>query len=71
MNELRTIPEDLKISLASARVNVRLTQEAAAKEMHVSKRTMVNWENGISSPSVLQADALYELYKRPKDSIRF
>lgn len=71
MNELTVIPESLKVSLASARINAKLTQEDVAKKMHVSKRTIVNWEKGISSPSVLQADALYNMYNRPKDSIRF
>lgn len=71
LNELTVIPESLKVSLASARINAELTQEDVAKKMHVSKRTIVNWEKGISSPSVLQADALYNMYNRPKDSIRF
>ena len=34
----------LKISLAAARVNAEMTQEDVAKEMHVSKNTVVNWE---------------------------
>ena len=71
MNSSTAVPEDLKISLASARINVGLTQEDVAKKMHVSKRTIINWEKGISSPSVLQADILYSIYGRPKDSIRF
>ncbi len=35
-----------KISLASARVNAKMTQEDVAKKMKVSKNTIVNWENG-------------------------
>lgn len=38
--------ENYKISLASARVNAGMTQEEVAKKMHVSKNTIVNWENG-------------------------
>lgn len=38
--------EEYKISLAAARVNAKLTQEDVAKEMGVSKNTIVNWENG-------------------------
>lgn len=37
---------DFKITLAAARVNAGMTQEEVAKEMHVSKNTIVNWENG-------------------------
>ena len=66
-----TIPDNLKISLASARVNANLTQEEAAKGMNVSKSTIVSWEKGKSFPTVNQANKLYEMYDRPKDSIRF
>ncbi|MCR4892470.1 MAG: helix-turn-helix domain-containing protein [Lachnospiraceae bacterium] len=66
-----SIPNELKITLAAARVNVGLTQDAVANEMHVSKSTIVSWEKGRTSPTVTQADRLYELYKRPKDSIIF
>ena len=42
----------LRISLAAARVNAEMTQEDVAREMHVSKNTVVNWEKGKSEPSV-------------------
>lgn len=35
---------EIQISLAAARVNAGMTQEKVAKEMHVSKNTIVNWE---------------------------
>ncbi len=38
----------LQISLAAARINAKKTQSDVAKEMHVSKQTIVNWENGKS-----------------------
>ena len=38
--------ERFQISLAAARVNAGLTQEAAAKKMSISKNTLVNWEKG-------------------------
>lgn len=68
---MKEIPENLKISLASARVNVGLTQSEVAEKMHVSNRTVVSWEKGETSPTVTQADVLYDLFKRPKDSIKF
>lgn len=68
---MKAIPDNLKISLASARVNAGLTQSEVAEKMHVSNRTVVSWEKGETSPSVTQADVLYALFKRPKDSIKF
>lgn len=65
------IPECLKINLASARVNKGLSQTQVAELMGVSNKTIVSWEKGKSSPSVTQADRLYQIYDRPKDSIIF
>lgn len=39
--------EKLQISLAAARVNAGLTQEEVAKNMKISKNTLVNWEKGV------------------------
>ncbi len=61
----------LKISLAAARVNAKLTQADVAQILGVTKRTIISWERGITAPSVLQADKLYDIYNRPKDSIFF
>lgn len=61
--------EILQISLAAARVNANLTQEDVAREMHVSKQTVVNWEKGISEPSMTQGRALSKLYSMPLDNI--
>lgn len=55
----------LQISLAAARVNAKMTQEAVAKEMHVSKQTVVNWEKGNSEPTISQSRELSKLYKMP------
>lgn len=44
----------LQISMAAARVNARLTQEDVAKEMHVTKQTIVNWEKGRIRPGAAQ-----------------
>ena len=65
------IPENLKISLAAARVNAELSQAEVADKLHVSNRTVISWEKHKTSPSVTQADALYNLFGRPKDSIKF
>lgn len=59
----------IKISLAAARVNAKLSQDEVATELKVSKSTVVNWEKGRSSPKVDQFEKLCTLYKIPKDFI--
>lgn len=58
-----------QISLASARVNAKMTQEEAAKAMHVSKTTIVNWEKGKVIPRIPELTLLCDIYKVPKDYI--
>lgn len=58
-----------QISLAAARVNAGLTQEDASKALHVTKQTIVNWEKGVSEPSVSQGRAISDLYRLPLDYI--
>ncbi|MEE0741497.1 MAG: helix-turn-helix transcriptional regulator [Emergencia sp.] len=61
--------KEFQISLAAARVNAGLTQDDVAKEMHVGKQTIVNWEKGNSEPKLEQARALSALYNMPSDYI--
>ena len=61
--------EKLQISLADARVNAEMTQEDVAREMHVSKKTVVNWEKGKVLPSFAVMQALATLFKIPIDCI--
>lgn len=68
---METIPNELKITLEAARRNVSMTQREVARALGVTAETVRSWEKHKSSPSVIQADKLYELYKRPKDSIIF
>ena len=63
--------EKLQISLAAARVNAGLTQEEVAKQLKVSKNTVVNWENGKTEPTISQGRKLSELYKMPLEHIFF
>ena len=60
---------EYKISLAAARVNAKMTQEDVAKEMHVTKQTIVNWENNKVIPKPAQFYMLCEIYKAPRDII--
>ena len=61
----------LKISLAAARVNKSMTQEEAAKRLHVSKKTIQNWENGITYPTIKMIDEICKLYEIPMDNLLF
>lgn len=61
--------EKIQISLAAARVNAGLKQEEVAVSMHVSKRTVINWEKGIVIPSFATLQELSRLYNIPVDNI--
>ena len=61
----------IKISLASARVNARLSQKEAAVKLGVSNKTLSKWENGESFPDALQIEKICELYGVPYDHIIF
>ena len=60
---------DIKISLKAARVNAGLTQTDVARLMHISKQTVVNWENGKVIPKIPVLAFLSDLYKIPIDNI--
>lgn len=63
--------EMIQISLAAARGNAELTQRDVAEEMGVTQNTIVNWEKYTSTPTVIQARKLAELYGIPVDAIRW
>ncbi len=60
---------NVKISLAAARVNANLTQNDVANKMHVSKQTVVNWEKGRVVPSFAVLHTLSDMYNFPIDNI--
>lgn len=60
---------DIKISLAAARVNARLTQDEVSKALRISKKTLGNWENGTAEPSFASLLALANLYGIPVNNI--
>lgn len=59
----------LKISLAAARVNARLTQEEVAKKLGKNKQTIVNWENGKTIIDTANFALLSEIYGIPQSNI--
>lgn len=60
---------EIKISLAAARVNAKMTQAEVARELHLSKDTIRNWEKGRVTPKSLQLNALCDIYNFPVDNI--
>jgi DNA-binding XRE family transcriptional regulator len=63
--------ENVRISLAAARVNAKMTQDDVSKVLGVTKQTLVNWENGRSEPSISQGLKLSKIYNMPFDAIFF
>ena len=63
------MPEVIQISLAAARVNAKLTQEDVAKRMKIGKRTIINWEKGVSAQSFADLKMLSDIYGIPLDNI--
>ena len=61
--------EKYQISMAAARVNAGMTQNDVAREMHVSKQTIVNWENGKIIPNFAQFSMFCRIVKAPEDLI--
>jgi len=60
-----------KISLAAARVNAGLLQEAAAAMLHVTAETLRNWETGKTVPTYDKVIEICALYNYPADYIFF
>ena len=60
-----------KITLKAARVNAGFTQKQAANKLKVNQRTVLNWENGTSSPTSKMIDRICELYGFDYNEISF
>lgn len=60
-----------KLTMKAARINVGLTQSAAAKELGISKNTLSGYESGKVVPKVDIAKDMARLYKRSVDDIIF
>lgn len=59
----------LEISLEAARVNAKLTQKELAKELGISNVTVVNWEKGVTEPTLSQLRKISQLSGIPMDFI--
>lgn len=60
---------DFQISMKAARVNAELTQSDIARLMHVSNKTVNNWENGKVKPSFAQLNTYCQIVKVPINRI--
>lgn len=60
---------DIKISLAAARVNAKLTQSEVAQKLKVSNKTVCSWETGKRIPDYATLFTLSSLYGIPMDCI--
>lgn len=63
--------EQLKISLAAARVNAGMTQDDVSKCLKISKNTLVSWEKQKTEPTATQAEELCRLYGLKLDQIKW
>lgn len=61
---------EIKISMASARVNAGLTQKDLAKACKVSETTVIKWESGETSPHIKRLPLLEKAYGIPLDYVR-
>lgn len=61
----------MAIQLKAARVNANLTQEEVAKELGISKNSIVNYESYKSKPSVELAKKIAKLYGMRVDDIKW
>lgn len=61
--------ENIKISLAAARVNSGMKQRDFAEKLGVSLATITNWEKGKSEPDVSQLRKISQLSGIPMDFI--
>jgi len=59
----------LKIKLKALRVNAELTQEEAASELGITKRTLQKWEDYQTSPTGAQLTRMANLYGCTLDDI--
>ena len=60
-----------KITLEAARVNAGYTQKEAAKLLHISNKTLQNWESGKSYPNADKIAEICVLYGISYDNINF
>lgn len=61
----------MQITMKAARVNAGLRQTDAAQALEISRSTLQNYENYITTPDIEMAKRMAKLYGLPVDSIIF
>lgn len=61
--------DKIQITLAAARVNAGLTQDEVARDLKISKQTVINWEKGRVEVPFLALKILSDMYNIPIDYI--
>lgn len=62
---------NLKLTLAAARTNAKMTQQDVAQKLSVSKITIHNWESGKTVPGWDKVEQMEELFEIPKGTLTF
>lgn len=61
----------MAMTLKAARVNKGLTQDEAAKALHISVEALRKYEKGITSPTVAILKRIEEVYEVPYSGLIF
>ena len=61
----------MRVSLEAMRVHRKMTQEAVANALNVTKKTVSRWENGVTVPGVDMIDPICTLYQCSYDDIEW
>lgn len=61
----------MKLTLKAIRVNKKMTQEDAAKEIGISVETLGNYERGVTFPDVPVIKKIEEVYETNYNDINF
>ena len=61
----------MRVSIRAMRVHRKMTQEAVAHALNVTKKTINSWENGKTMPGVDMIDPICALYQCTYDDIEW
>lgn len=61
----------IKMSMAAARKNAKLTQAQASEALNISRATLSNYEKGKTIPDCKIAGEIAKLYNLSTDNIKF
>lgn len=61
----------MRVSLEAMRVHRKMTQEAVASALNVTKKTVSRWENGVTRPNVDMVEPICNLYQCSYDDIEW